>query len=70
MAQICFEDIYLAVFKCDGAEWAKKLRDRTIPVLRDTALSDFHERYQENWKTYHPGDLRSSLGMQKRWSKR
>ena len=71
MAQICFEDMYLAIYKCDGPEWAKKLRDRTTQVLEGSALDAFHQRYENNWQSLHPGDLRSSyLTMAKKARKK
>lgn len=30
-AQLCFEDIYVSIYKLDGQEWAQKLRLRLVP---------------------------------------
>eukprot|EP00977_Amphora_coffeiformis_P019548 scaffold7349_cov173-Amphora_coffeaeformis.AAC.29 len=49
LAQLAFEDIYLAIYKCDGEKWAKKLRDRVLPHISANALLEFHRRHQENW---------------------
>lgn len=66
MAQVCFEDMYLAIYKCDGPEWAQKLRQRTIPVLQGSPLEKFQKRYQDNWKTVHPVNVRSSVKQQQK----
>jgi hypothetical protein len=29
-AQVCFEDIYISVYKLDGPLWARKLRERVM----------------------------------------
>ena len=58
MAEICFEDIYLIIYRCDGPEWAKKLRQRMGRGGRDGALEEFRRRYQDNWQSVRPKESR------------
>jgi hypothetical protein len=44
MAEMVFEDIYLALYKVDGAESAQKLRNKVEErISRGTALENYHE---------------------------
>ena len=74
-AKVVFEDIYLTILRCDGAEWAKKLRERTMPVLEsNNSINDYQQRYKQNWQSVHTGDVRRStfakMGKARRASNR
>jgi hypothetical protein len=54
LAQIAFEDCYLAIYQCDGDKWAKSLHDRIVPSLNQSALDEFRQRYKNNWESVRP----------------
>jgi predicted membrane chloride channel (bestrophin family) len=57
LAQVAFEDCYLAIYQCDGDKWAKSLHDRIVPSLNKSALDEFRQRYKNNWQSVRPNPL-------------
>jgi hypothetical protein len=50
MAQLVFEDIYIALYKVDGEKAAHDLRRKIVKrIQHGPALENFHEEYQQGY---------------------
>ena len=47
-AQLCFEDCYIAIYKLDGENWARKLKQSFVGGVK-TELEAFREMYQSGF---------------------